>query len=267
MQPQRPPLAGRRPQPAPAQQAPAQPSPTQQAPTATSRPEPRPQQSAPQGGPTVTGPTTQPSAPKPTPDGATRPTTPSPSAKQAATKAPVPTAGSIAESETTTVEAPTARQTAVSGVPASTDAAGKQRRPKPYEESPREPKKAPTGPTRKARLRVHRVDPWSVMKMSFALAIALGIVTVVAVTLVWAVLGAAGVWDAINSSVATVLNDNADAFDIGEYVGFGRIIGLTILIAAIDVVLITALATVGAFLYNLAAQLLGGFEVTLAEDD
>ena len=53
-----------------------------------------------------------------------------PAAKQAATKAPVPTAGSIAESETTTVEAPTARQTAVSGVPASTDTAGKQRRPK-----------------------------------------------------------------------------------------------------------------------------------------
>ncbi|TNC51349.1 DUF3566 domain-containing protein [Mumia zhuanghuii] len=105
------------------------------------------------------------------------------------------------------------------------------------------------------------------MKMAFALAIALGIVTVVAVVLVWAVLGAAGVWDAINQTVATVLNDNADAFDISEYVGFGRIIGLTIVIAAIDVILITALATVGAFLYNLAAQLLGGLEVTLAEDD
>lgn len=185
-------------------------------------------------------------------------------------KAPVQTAGSIAEAEAKASEATTVSQPVVSVptvAPAEQARTGKQRRPKPYDEAPTQKKAPAKGTTRKARLRVHRVDPWSVMKMSFALAIALGIVTVVAVTLVWAVLGAAGVWDAINSTVATVLNDNADAFDIGEYVGFGRIIGLTIVIAAIDVILITALATVGAFLYNLAAQLLGGFEVTLAEDE
>lgn len=120
--------------------------------------------------------------------------------------------------------------------------------------------------SRRARLRLVRVDPWSVMKLAFALSIALAIVAVVAVTIVWAVLGAAGVWDAINSSVATVLSDNASAFDITDYVGFGRIIGLTLLISAVDVILITAIATIGAFLYNLAASLLGGLEVTLAED-
>ncbi|WP_262851364.1 DUF3566 domain-containing protein [Mumia quercus] len=176
----------------------------------------------------------------------------------------MPTAGAIAEAEARASE--TKRQPAVA--PVDTEARPRKRRPKPYEEAPKdEAKKPATSATRRARLRVYRVDPWSVMKMSFALAIAIGIVSVVAVVLVWAVLGAAGVWDAINQSVATVLNDNANAFDISEYVGFGRIIGLTIVIAAIDVILITALATVGAFLYNLAAQLLGGFEVTLAEDD
>lgn len=120
--------------------------------------------------------------------------------------------------------------------------------------------------TRKARLRLVRLDPWSVMKTAFALSIALAIVIVVAVTIVWAVLGAAGVWDAINSSVATVLSGNAGGFDITDYVGFGRIIGLTVVISAVDVILITAIATVGAFLYNLAAGLLGGLEVTLAEE-
>ncbi|MDO9379838.1 MAG: DUF3566 domain-containing protein [Nocardioidaceae bacterium] len=120
--------------------------------------------------------------------------------------------------------------------------------------------------TRKARLRLVRLDPWSVMKTAFALSISLAIVTIVAVTLVWAVLDLAGVWDAINSSVATILSDNADAFDVTDYVGFGRIIGFTLLIAAVNVVLLTALATIGAFLYNLSASLLGGLEVTLAED-
>jgi hypothetical protein len=211
--------------------------------------------------------------PRDTPAAPASKAAPSPGAKPATStsspvKAPVPTAGSIAEAEARASE--TKRQPAVSpsGVaPVDNDSASRKRRPKPYEEAPKESKKPSVAPTRKARLRVYRVDPWSVMKMAFALAIALGIVTVVAVVLVWAVLGAAGVWDAINQTVATVLNDNADAFDISEYVGFGRIIGLTIVIAAIDVILITALATVGAFLYNLAAQLLGGLEVTLAEDD
>ena len=44
-------------------------------------------------------------------------------------------------------------------------------------------------------------------------------------------------------------------------------IGFTMLVAVIDVVLLTAIATLGAFLYNMAARLLGGVEVTLAEDE
>lgn len=121
--------------------------------------------------------------------------------------------------------------------------------------------------TRKARLRLTRIDPWSVMKMAFALAIALAIVTVVAVAIVWAVLDAAGVWESINSSVGTVLSEDASSsFDITDYIGTSRVLGLTTIIAAANVVLLTAIATLAAFLYNLAASLLGGLEVTLAED-
>jgi hypothetical protein len=65
--------------------------------------------------------------------------------------------------------------------------------------------------TRKARLRLTRLDPWSVMKMAFALSIALAIVTVVAVAIVWSVLEAAGVWESINSSVGSVLSRTSPA--------------------------------------------------------
>ncbi len=127
--------------------------------------------------------------------------------------------------------------------------------------------KGPAKGPRKARLRIVRLDPWSVMKMAFALSIALAIVTVIAVAIVWSVLDTAGVWEAINTSVDTLVNSRAgSAFDVQEYVGLSRVMGLTIVVAAANIVLITALATLGAFLYNLAAALLGGFEVTLAED-
>ncbi len=121
---------------------------------------------------------------------------------------------------------------------------------------------------RRARLRLSRIDPWSVMKVSFLLAIAFGIVTVVSVFMVWSVLGAAGVWSSINNTVSdTVSSGNqASTFDITNYLGMSRVLGFTMLVSVIDVVLITAIATLGAFLYNMAASLLGGIEVTLAED-
>ena len=121
---------------------------------------------------------------------------------------------------------------------------------------------------RRARLRLTRIDPWSVMKTSFLLSVAFGIVTVVAVFIVWSVLGAAGVWDSINNMVHDVIGgEDTTNFEVENYLGLSRVLGFTMLISVIDVVLITAIATLGAFLYNMAAALLGGIEVTLAEDE
>ena len=131
--------------------------------------------------------------------------------------------------------------------------------------------KAPAGggkQPRRARLRLTRIDPMSVMKTSFLLSVAFGVVTFVAVLIVWTILGAAGLWDAVNDTVATVITsgDQASTFDIRDYVGMGRVLGFTLVVAVIDVILLTAIATLGAFLYNMASALLGGVEVTLAED-
>jgi len=124
----------------------------------------------------------------------------------------------------------------------------------------------PRGP-RRARLRLTRIDPWSVMKAAFLLSIAFAIVTVVAVAMVWQVLDTAGVWQSINDSVRDTIGSKETAnFDIEEYLGTSRVLGFTMLIAAVDVILLTAIATLGAFLYNMSAALLGGIEVTLAED-
>jgi len=120
---------------------------------------------------------------------------------------------------------------------------------------------------RRARLRLTRVDPWSVMKTSFLLSIAFAVVTVVSVAMVWQVLGAAGVWDSINSTIQEGIGgEDVASFRIEDYLGTSRVLGFTMLVAAIDVVLITAAATLVAFLYNMSAALLGGVEITLAED-
>lgn len=122
-------------------------------------------------------------------------------------------------------------------------------------------------PPRRARLRLTRIDPWSVMKTSFLLAIAFGVVTIVSVFIIWSVLSAAGVWDSINHTVQDVVGgEEASSWDVEKYVGMSRVMGFTMLVAVVDVILLTAIATLGAFLYNMAAALLGGVELTLAED-
>ena len=122
-------------------------------------------------------------------------------------------------------------------------------------------------PARRARLRLTRIDPWSVMKTAFLLAIAFGIVTIVSVFIIWSVLAAAGVWDSVNQAVKDVVGgQDASNWNVETYVGLSRVMGFTMVVAVVDVVLITAIATLGAFLYNMSAALLGGVELTLAED-
>jgi hypothetical protein len=134
--------------------------------------------------------------------------------------------------------------------------------------SARRTAKAAARAPRRARLRLSRIDPWSVMKIAFLLSIAFGIVTVVSVFMIWSVLSAAGVWTSINNTVSDTVSSGttSSTFNIEDYLGMSRVLGFTMLVAVIDVVLITAIATLGAFLYNMASSLLGGIEVTLAED-
>lgn len=147
---------------------------------------------------------------------------------------------------------------------------GSSRPRSPKQGSPKQgaPRQGAPRRNRRAQLRLVQVDAWSVMKTSFLLSIALGIVLVVAVAIIMSVLGAAGVWDSINSIVQQAVGtDTSKPFDIQEYVGTSRILGFAMIVAVLDVILITAIATLGTFLYNLSAALLGGIEVTLAEDD
>jgi hypothetical protein len=118
---------------------------------------------------------------------------------------------------------------------------------------------------RKARLQIRQVDPWSVMKLGFLLSLAVGIVFCVAVALLWSLLDSGGVFDSINKFVADVANDQTD-FTVQGSLAFRRVMGVTLVLAVVQVVLITALATLAAFLYNLASGLVGGLDVTLVEE-
>ena len=120
--------------------------------------------------------------------------------------------------------------------------------------------------TRKARLRLSRIDPWSVMKTTFLFSIAFGVMVVVAAFVLWSVLAGSGALEAANTFINTLIGDQDTAFNIGDFLSASRVLGFATVVAAVDVVIITAVATLFAFLYNLAATVMGGLEITLAED-
>jgi hypothetical protein len=136
--------------------------------------------------------------------------------------------------------------------------------------APRRP--APRGaedPTRRAQLVLSRIEPWSVMKFSFLVSLVGWVVLFVAVAALYYVLNKLGVFHSIQATITSVTSgkDSTGADTNGKWFSASRILGYTMLVGAINVVLITALATVGAVIYNLVTHLAGGIEVTLKETD
>jgi len=123
----------------------------------------------------------------------------------------------------------------------------------------------PAGP-RRARLMVTRIDPWSVMKTAFMLSVSVAIVMLVAVALLWWTLSTTGVFESIGRIVNDLASSGSTTFDFANLVGFDRVIGVALIISAVEIVLSSALSTLFAFLYNLSVGLTGGVELTLSED-
>ncbi len=117
---------------------------------------------------------------------------------------------------------------------------------------------------RKARLVIKHIDPWTVMKLSFVVSIVMLAVCVVAVAIIYGVLGKMGVWTQINTLVNEV-SPTTTSTAFHSPVSAGRVVGVAAVVGAINVVLLTALSTLGAAIYNLISDLVGGIEVTLTD--
>lgn len=123
-------------------------------------------------------------------------------------------------------------------------------------------------PVRRAQLAVTRVEPWSVMKFSFMISLVGWVVLFVAVAALYYSLSKIGVFTSIEKSVTDVTSSKGSAgVKASNWFSASRVLGYTMLIGAVNVVLITALATVGSVIYNLVTHVAGGIEVTLRETD
>ncbi len=113
---------------------------------------------------------------------------------------------------------------------------------------------------RRARLQLRHINPWTVLKFSCVLSIALFFVWLIVIGVLYGILDGAGVIHKINDAYTTVQGSNSKA-----PVTAGVVFGGAAIIGAVNIVLFVALSTVGSVIYNLCADLVGGIEITLSE--
>lgn len=167
----------------------------------------------------------------------------------------------VQDQETVRTKLPPSTRTTVSFTGGAAGAAGVGGAARATTASARRPSRGP----RRASLQVKRLDPWSVLKLALVLSVALFFVWMIAVAVLYGVLDGMGVWDQLNGTFTELTQpDNAASEPL---ISAGRVFGVASIIGAINIVLVTALATVAAFIYNVAADFAGGIEVTLSERD
>ena len=120
-------------------------------------------------------------------------------------------------------------------------------------------KSARAGATKQVRLKLVYIDFWSVVKLSFLIAVCFGIILVVATFLVWIVLNSTSIFSQLNELAREVLDEQT--FNILDTFSLPRVMLFVTVVAALNVVVGTALGAVMAMLYNFSVRITGGLLV------
>src|SRR5699024_12163825 len=105
----------------------------------------------------------------------------------------------------------------------------------------------------------------STKSLTFCVSGAVWIGCVVTAASVWLMLDGMGVFTQVDELLQSVAGDEAQ-IEVLEYFEFNKVISLATIVAVVDVIVLTILATLGAVVYNLIASLIGGIHVTLTDE-
>ena len=125
------------------------------------------------------------------------------------------------------------------------------------------PATPPRGP-RRIKVTLARLDPWTALKVSFVYGLAGLVVFLVAVSLLYGLVDAMGVLSSLRDFLGQVDSGHSGP-GLAAWLSFGRIFLVTLVLGVINVVLLSAIATMGAFIYNVSSDVVGGLDLTLVE--
>ena len=113
--------------------------------------------------------------------------------------------------------------------------------------------------TKQVRLKLVYIDFWSAVKLSFLIAITLGIILIVASMLIWIVLDGTGIFGKLDSVLRDILNQ--PAFSVTASFSLAQVGLFAMVVAILNTIVGTALGAVTAMLYNFSVRVTGGLLV------
>ncbi len=121
---------------------------------------------------------------------------------------------------------------------------------------------AAQAPARQVTLHLTHIDPWSAAKRAFVLGVLIAGILIVATGVLWMVLSAAGVFEAVSSLWSDASGNTGSGI---SFLSLGRLLGLAMVVSAIEIVLLSVLSTLFAVLYNLSVGFTGGVQYTFTD--
>jgi hypothetical protein len=115
-------------------------------------------------------------------------------------------------------------------------------------------------PVQRVRRVVRKIDPWTVLKVSLVFNAVMALVTVLGTVVFWSVFVNAGIPERINELAVTIGIENGITLDGPVY------FRIVVLLAVVGTILMTGLFTLGAVVYNLISDLVGGVELVVLEE-
>ena len=115
-------------------------------------------------------------------------------------------------------------------------------------------------PVQRVRRVIRKIDPWTVLKVSLVFNAIMALITVLGLVVFWSVFVNAGIPDRINELALTIGIENGITFSGAVY------FRIVVLLAVVGTILMTGLFTLGAVVYNLISDLVGGVEFVVLEE-
>ena len=110
---------------------------------------------------------------------------------------------------------------------------------------------------------IRKIDPWAVLKVTFVLNFIVALTMVLGFSILWVLLVNAGVPQGLEDIARRLALLDADASLVGNV---EPLFSSVVFLATVYLLTQTALATIGAFFYNLVSDLVGGIEVVVLEE-
>ena len=120
--------------------------------------------------------------------------------------------------------------------------------------------------TKRSRLRVSYINPLSVVKTTFIISLAFGLSSIVALVMLWFVAELSGTINSATGLLTDIFGSGGAGFNIVSLLSLPRVIFIGSIFTVFQVVTWTILSGIIAIIYNMFAEYVGGWEVTLTDD-